>query len=230
MKTDADIRRAVELELKRDSGIDASDIGVAVRNGAVTLTGFVRSYGHKYQAECDAERVAGVVAVAKGLEIRLPDADERPDPEVARDAGAALRTELPGSAEAIRPVVTSGWLTLEGNVVGNVQREEAESVVRGIRGLKGVSNLIVVRPAAAPGETKRNIEEALKRNAKIVANHVVIEVDGAEVMLRGSVRSWAERHEVERVAWGAPGVNKIDNEITIDQYLVVPPRRDSTAA
>jgi osmotically-inducible protein OsmY len=215
MRSDSDIRRDVEDELRWDPDIDATDIAVNVHNGVVTLTGFVRGYVQKYQAESDAKRVAGVVAVANDLEVRLPDIDERPDPEVARDAIARIKSELPYSWEKIRGVVKNGWLTLEGEVEWNYQRVRAEEAVRRVRGLKGVTNNIEVKPQVAPAEIKRKIEEALRRAAEIDADWITVETVGSEVILRGTVRSWAERQDAERAAWSAPGVAKVDNRIIV---------------
>src|SRR5438874_13590326 len=135
MRADSEIKRDVEDELRWTPDLDPTDIGVAVKNGVVTLTGFVRSYSQKYEAEKAAKRVAGVVGLANDLEVRLVGIDERPDPDIARDAVAAIKTRLPFSAEHIRAVVKNGWVTLEGNVEWNYQRESAESAVRRIRGI-----------------------------------------------------------------------------------------------
>jgi osmotically-inducible protein OsmY len=143
MKTDSDIKRDVEAELRWDPDIDATDIAVAVKGGVVTLTGFVKSYTHKWQAESDAQRVAGVMGVASDIEVRLPAGSERPDPEIARDAVAALKNELPFSSENMKVVVRNGWITLEGTAEWNYQRTRAEVAVRRVRGIKGVTNLIV---------------------------------------------------------------------------------------
>src|SRR5258705_4010652 len=143
MRSDSDIRRDVEDQLRWDPDIDATDIAVTVNNGVVTLAGFVRCYMQKYQAEADAKRVAGVVAVANGIEIRLPGVDERPDPEIARDAVERIKSELPFACDKIRVVVKSGWVTLEGEVEWNFQRERAEAAVRRVRGVKGVTNSIL---------------------------------------------------------------------------------------
>lgn len=215
MRADEDVKRDVEQELRWDPDIDATDIAVTVRNGVVTLTGFVRSYSQKYQAETDAKRVAGVVAVANDLEVRLPSADQRPDPEIARDAVASLRNELPYSWEQIKVIVKNGWVTLEGDVEWNYQRERAEVAVRRVRGVKGISNLIKLKPKVEPTEVKKKIEEALKRIAELDANRILVEASGSEIVLRGTVRSWAERQEAERAAWAAPGVTKVDNRIVI---------------
>ena len=215
MRSDADIKRDVEDELRWDPDVDPTDIGVAVKDGVVTLTGFVRSYYQKWEAEIAAKRVAGVVGVANDLEVRLPGVDERPDPEIARDAVAEIRIQLPVSADNIRVVVKDGWVTLEGEVEWNYQREIAENAVRPLRGVRGISNLIKVKPKVEPSELKHKIEEAFRRHAEIDAQRVTVEVNGSEVVLRGTVRSWAERQEAERVAWSAPGITKVDNRIVV---------------
>jgi len=215
MRTDTEIKRDVEDELKWDPDIDSTDIGVSVKNGVVTLTGFVRSYLQKLDAEADAKRVAGVVAVANDIEVRLPSESERPDPEIARDAVAAIKNELPYSYERFKVVVKNGWLTLEGNAEWNYQRERAEHAARRVRGVKGVTNLITLKPRVAPSEIKAKIEDAFRRSAEIDAGRITVEANGGEVILRGTVRSWAERKEAEDAAWRAPGVTKVDNRITI---------------
>ncbi|HEY2037335.1 MAG TPA: BON domain-containing protein [Steroidobacteraceae bacterium] len=215
MRLDADIKRDVEDEIRWDPDIDASDIGVAVHNGVVTLTGFVRSYAQKSQAERDAKRVAGVAGVANDLEVRLPAIDQRPDPEVARDAVNALKAELPFSSEKIKVIVKDGWLTLEGTAEWNYVRDRAVSAVKRIRGVKGVTNHISLQPSVAPYEIRRKIEDAFRRSAEVDANRITVEANGSEVILRGTVRSWAERDEAERAAWAAPGVTRVDNRVTI---------------
>jgi osmotically-inducible protein OsmY len=216
MRLDTDIKRDVEDELRWDPDIDATDIGVAVRNGVVTLTGFVRSYPEKTQAERDAKRVAGVAGVANDIEVRLPVIDQRPDPDIVRDAANALKTELPFSSDNIKVIARGGWLTLEGTVEWNYARERAEKAVRRVRGVKGVTNSITIKPTVAPYEVKRKIEDALRRSAELDASRITVEANGSEVILRGTVRSWAEREEAERATWAAPGVTKVDNRITIN--------------
>jgi osmotically-inducible protein OsmY len=215
MRTDSDIKRDVEAELKWDPDIDPTDIAVAVKGGVVTLTGFVRSYSQKYQAEGIAKRVLGVVGIANDIQVRLPSESQRPDPEITRDAVAALKTELPYSYANIKVIAKDGWLTLEGSAEWNYQRNRAEDAMLRIKGVKGVRNLIVLKPRVAPSEIRSKIEEAFRRNAELEAKNVTIEANGSEVILKGTLRSWAERQEAERAAWRAPGVTKVDNRITI---------------
>jgi osmotically-inducible protein OsmY len=215
MATDNDIKRDVEAQLRWDPDIDATDVGVSVKDGVVTLTGFVRSYSQRYKAEREAKSVRGVRGVANDIEVKLPSLNQRPDPEIARDAVDALKRELPYSSEHIKAVVRDGWLTLEGDVEWKFQSERAEQAVRRIKGLKGVTNLIKITPRATPSDVKERIEEALKRTAEVDAQKITVEVVGGEVTLRGTVRSWLERQEAERAAWRAPGVTQVNNRITL---------------
>ena len=215
MRADDDIKRDVEAELRWDHDIDATDIGVAVKNGVVTLTGFVRSYMQKYDAERDAKRVSGVLAVANDLEVRLPTVHQKPDPQIAREVVEEIKSELPYSHTLIKAVVNDGWVTLEGDVEWNYQKERAEDAARRVKGVKGITNFVMIKPKVEAEDVKRKIEDAFKRNAEIDANRITVEANGTEVVLKGTVRSWAEREEAERVAWLAPGVRKVENRISI---------------
>jgi osmotically-inducible protein OsmY len=218
MKSDSEIERDVRDELKWDPDLDAEDIAVSVKDGVVTLAGFTHSYANRLEAESAAKRVVGVKAVANDINVRLPSIDQRPDPDIARDAVAALKTELPISHEKIKVTVKDGWITLEGAVEWQYQKTAAENAVRKIKGVKGVTNVVTVKPKLEPTEIKRKIMNAFERNAEVDASRITVEANGGEVILRGTVRSWIEREEAERVAWSAPGVTRVDDRIVVSPY------------
>ncbi|HEX4157366.1 MAG TPA: BON domain-containing protein [Rhizomicrobium sp.] len=215
MRSDSDIERDVKDELRWSPGLDASDIAVSVKQGVVALAGYTHSYADKFDAERAAKRVAGVVGIANDIEVRLRDIDERPDPDITRDAVAAIKSQLPFSYENIKVVTEKGRLMLEGQAEWQYQKETAEQAVRHVRGVKSVTNLIQLQPRIQPTEVKRKIQDALKRNAQLDAERITVEAKGNEVVLKGAVRSWIEREEAERAAWSAPGVLKVEDRIAI---------------
>ena len=213
--TDLELKRNVESELDWEPSVNAAEIGVAVKDGIVTLTGHVQSYWQKIAAERAASRVSGVKAVANELEIRLPASSERTDEDIARAAVNALNWSISVPADRIKVKVSKGWITLEGTVEWKYQKAAAEKAVRDLTGVKGVVNLVEVKPRASTVEVKAAIEAALKRSAEVDASRITVEADGDKVILRGTVRSWSEREEAERAAWRSPGVRFVDNRITV---------------
>lgn len=215
MRTDSEIERDVNAELRWAPDVNETDIAIKVSGGVVTLTGYAASYHEKYRAEAAVKRVLGVSAVANDLAVRTPLGGMPTDPEIARDAVAALKWELPLAWENIKPIVKEGRVALEGTVDWHYERERAEGAVRRLRGVMSVRNTISLRKRVALPEIKHKIEDAFRRNAIIDAQKVAVEARGSEVTLHGEVRSWAERDQAERTAWAAPGVATVKNEITV---------------
>jgi osmotically-inducible protein OsmY len=216
--TDEQIQRDVLAELKWDARVSPNEIGVSVKNGIVTLSGWIDSYIKKWAAEDAALRVRGVKAVANDIEVRLPNSDQRTDEDIAAAAVQELAWDALIPADKVQVTVSKGWVTLKGEVEWQYQKLDAEKVVRRLTGVRGVTNLITVAPRVTPSSLKQSIEQALIRSVKTDAERIKAEVEGSKAILKGTVRSWAEREEAERAAWQAPGITAVDNQITVSYY------------
>ncbi|MGC5021588.1 BON domain-containing protein [Micromonospora sp. DT47] len=214
-RTDPEIQRDVLDELAWDPEAQPNEIGVSVADGVVTLTGRVDSYARRWAAQRCAHRLRGVRAVADDVEVRLPGLDGQDDAELALAAVRALEWDSFVPAERLDVTVSDGWLMLRGEVEFGYQRRTAERELRRLRGVRGVTNLVEVVPPAPPSaeQTGRDLRRALGRRTG--TEEVTVEVAGDTVVLGGTVRSWWERDEAERVAWSAPGVRAVDDRLVV---------------
>ncbi|HET9635214.1 MAG TPA: BON domain-containing protein [Gemmatimonadaceae bacterium] len=216
MKSDSQLQQDVLAELKWEPSVGEKEIGVAVKDAVVTLTGFVDSYAQKYAAERVASSVSGVRAVAEDLEVRLAGESKRTDTELAHAAVNALKWDIQVPNDKIKATVEKGWIELRGEVEWQYQKWAAESAIRNLTGVKGVSNFIAVKPKKVSAyEVSTKIKDSLRRNAEVEADHIAVEAKDGTVVLRGTVRSFAEREEAEAAAWRAPGVRTVEDKLTV---------------
>lgn len=212
---DKALRQNVVSELDFDPSIDAETIGVAVEGGVVTLTGHVGSYAEKIAAERAAQRVKGVRAIAQEIVVRYPDDKKTADDQIAERAVSIMTWDARIPAENVMVKVQQGWVTLSGEVSWHFQREAAESSVRRLSGVVGVTNEIRVTPSAQPEDVRSRIVDALARNAELEADSINVVVHGDKVTLEGKVKAWYEREVAERAAWSVPGVAAVEDHLTL---------------
>lgn len=213
--TDKDLKQQVQNALAWEPSLDAGDIGVSIDEGVVTLRGSVGSYAEKLAAERVAHRVYGVKAVANDLAVHLPTGAQRTDTEIAQAAVAALKWNTLIPLGRVEVGVTNGWISLNGTLDWQYQKDAAARGVGDLVGLKGVINNIAVQPHVSTTDVREKIEDAFRRSAEIDARRIAVAAEDGKVILTGHVHSWAERQEAERAAWSAPGVRQVDDRLTV---------------
>lgn len=217
-KTDSDIKSDVLTELKYEPSVKTTDIGVLVKNGAVTLTGFTTTYGEKWDAVRATKRVSGVRAVADDIKVKLASSHDRTDGEIAASAADHLEWSTSVPNDKVDITVQNGWVTLTGKLEWRYQKNAAENSVMFLTGVKGVTNLITIASKAVASEIAALIEKAFERNALLDSNKIKVKTSGSDVTLIGKVRTYAEKEEAERVAWAAPGVYSVDDKIKVEWF------------
>ena len=213
--TDKDLKQHVQSALDWEPSLNAIDIGVSADEGVVTLRGNVASYAEKVTAERVTLRVYGVKGVANDLAVHLASLFERTDTEVAQAAVGALKWNTMVPADRVTVTVKNGWLSLNGTLDWQYQKDAAGRAVRDLTGVKGVMNNVTVQPRVKTIDVRDKIEAAFKRSAEIDARRVNVNATDGKVILSGNVRSWAERQEAERAAWAAPGVTQVEDHLAI---------------
>jgi len=213
-ENDKHLHDAVIRQLEWEPEVKSQDVSVSAKDGTVTLTGFVHSYSEKVAAEKAAKSVYGVKALANDIEVKPTT---RTDPEIARDVVEVLKIDASVPDDRIKVTISSGFITLEGMLDWNFQRERAESAARRVNGVRGIYNKLQLKPRVSTAEVKTKIEDALRRSAEVDSRRIAVSATNGTITLAGSVRSWFEREEAERAAWAAPGVTSV-----VDLISVVP--------
>jgi osmotically-inducible protein OsmY len=216
MKTNADLQKDVQDAIKWEPLLNAAEIGVIAKDGVVTLTGIVDSYAKKMEAETAAKNVVGVKAVVEKIEVKFSNSFKKSDTDIANDALKAFKSTWDVPEDKIKITVENGLATLEGDVPWNFQREAAKNVVKNLMGVKGVINNIKIKPNRQDAIEQRDIEHALARNWAVDDEDIHVHVSGSKVKLDGVVHSFYQKEEAARIAWNAPGVLAVDNELVIE--------------
>ena len=221
MKSNADLQKDVQDAIKWEPFLHAAEIGVTAKDGVVSLTGVVDSYTKKMEAEDAAKKVIGVKAVVEKIEVKFPNSWSKTNAEIANEVLAALKSNLSVPEEKVTVKVEDGWVTLEGQLVWNYQKEAAKNAVSYLMGVKGVTNNIKIKSESQDTIEQRDVENAIGRSWSIDNNDIHVKVSGTTVTLTGTVHSWYQKDEAARIAWKTPGIWNVKNELVVDYYYAL---------
>lgn len=216
MKNNAELQTDVQNAIKWEPLLNAAEIGVTAKDGVVSLTGVVDSYVKKMEAENAAKKVIGVKALVENIEVKFPSTWTKTDAEVANEVLSALKNNYPVPNDKVIVKVEKGWVTLEGELPWNYQREAAMSAIKYLTGVKGVTNNIKIKSETHDAIEKEDVEKAIARSWSIDDSDINVSVSGTTVTLSGTVSSWYQKEEASRIAWNTPGIWHVKNELAVD--------------
>jgi len=216
MKNNEDLQKDVQNAIKWEPLLNAAEIGVTAKDGIISLTGVVDSYTKKLQAENAAKNVAGVKAVVEKIEIKFSSSWNKSNVDIANEVLNALKGRWDVPSEKIKVKVEDGWVTLDGELPWNYQRQAAQDAVNYLNGVKGITNNIMVKPETNEEIEKKSLETALASNWSLMLKNIVVNVSGNNVRLTGTVDSIYQKEEAERIAWRTPGIWTVDNELVVE--------------
>lgn len=216
MKNNSELQTDVQNAIKWEPLLNAAEIGVTAKDGVVSLTGVVDSYVKKMEAENAAKKVIGVKALVEKIEVKFPSAWTRTNNEIAKEVLSALKSNWTLPNDKLTVIVEDGWVTLEGELPWNYQREAAKNAVNYLSGVKGVTNNIKIKSESHDVIDQEEIEDAIARSWSVDDNDIQVKVSGTTVTLYGSVTSWYQKEEAERIAWKTSGIWHVKNELVVD--------------
>ncbi len=218
MKTNTDLQQDVENAIKWEPLLGAAEIGVTAKDGVVSLTGTVDSYAKKLEAEMAAKKVIGVKALVEKIEVKFPSSWNKTNEEIAKEVLTGLQSNWSVPDDKVTVKVEDGWVTLEGELPWNYQREAAKNAVRFLTGVKGVTNNIKIKSEIHDAIEKKDVEAAIGRSWSVDDSDINVSVSDTTVTLTGTVNSWYQKEEAGRIAWNTPGIWHVKNELAVDYY------------
>jgi osmotically-inducible protein OsmY len=219
MKNNQELQLDVQNAIKWEPLLHAAEIGVTAKDGVVTLTGNVDSYAKKIEAETASKKVIGVRALIENIEVKFPNSWSKSDVEVANEVLAALKSNWSVPKDKVTVMVENGWVTLEGELPWNYQKEAAKNTINFLSGVKGVTNNIKIKSESHDSIEKKDVENAIARSWSVDDSDIKVEVSGSTVTLTGTVDSWYQKEEASRIAWNTPGIWHVKNELEVDYYF-----------